>query len=97
MTNEQTLINIAERVTEKFSAHAPDIGEYGDYQYADTDIGFYNEDHDRSEVYEDDANIHITLNGIRLVIGYNQDTAPMSYLDRAEAYAKKLIVEVTAS
>jgi len=90
---ERKLIEIAEMVIERYPKYGAEYGEYGDYCDSDHTY-FYNEEDGALRVHShcsvDDANIHLILNGKRLVISYDQMTAPMKYLDRAEAYAIEL-------
>lgn len=58
----------------------------------DDDCIYFDNTGRADEVYEDDANIHIVLDGVRYVIGYDQMSTKQSTLDSVERRATKYFI-----
>ena len=77
-----TIQQIADAVAKKYPKH---LGDIEDMKKCARENG----------AYEDDANVHTHLNGEWICMGYDQWHVKQSYLDKATAYAQKLVAEAS--
>jgi hypothetical protein len=77
MINKETLIEMAGQFAAKFG------------NGAEFDEEFVYADNGKNEVFEDDATIHVRINGTRVCIGFDQFKTKQSVIDRAEKAANK--------